>query len=272
MCAHPPFFRSSTKCILIEVQRISVGSVRSCVGHATRGCARGGTQSEETTVTATGGGPIDTREMLGVHRALQRALADAPAQIAAIAPGDTEAAGRLGSYLSEVLWLLHAHHDGEDELLYPLLSTRAPEAASLCARMDEQHVAVADAHTAAEAAVARFAASGDAADGAAASAALDAVAKALNAHLDEEETEVLPLAVVHMSLEEWGALPGHAMQRYQGERIWLPLGLVLEAMDDDVRSSTLEHFPPPVLGMWNGVGDAAFGAEMATIRSGTSAS
>jgi hemerythrin-like domain-containing protein len=69
----------------------------------------------------------DTRDMKWVHDAFRRALADAPDQLACVQDGDTERAQRLASYLGEVLWLLHAHHDAEDELLYPLLAERVPQ-------------------------------------------------------------------------------------------------------------------------------------------------
>jgi hemerythrin-like domain-containing protein len=212
----------------------------------------------------------DTRDMLGVHRALDRALREAPSQVAAVEDADLESARRLAAYLEDVMWLLHVHHVGEDELLYPLLAERAPEAASLCARMEEQHGDIAASVAAIDDAIKGFGASAAARDGAGLSALLLSMADTLAEHLAEEETDVLPLAAVHLSPEEWGALPGHAMSRYQGERIWLILGLVLESMEEPVRAATLSHFPPPVLEMWNGVGSAAYDEEMAFVRNGTS--
>jgi hypothetical protein len=49
--------------------------------------------------------------------------------------------------------------------------------------------------------------------------------------------------------------------------MWLPLGLIFEAMPDDIRVSLLEHMPPPVVGMWTGGGSDAYAAEMLAIRS-----
>jgi hypothetical protein len=63
----------------------------------------------------------DTRDMLAVHDAVKRAFGDAPSQLGSVGDGDAERARYLADYLGEVLWLLHAHHAGEDELLYPLL-------------------------------------------------------------------------------------------------------------------------------------------------------
>jgi len=58
----------------------------------------------------------------------------------------TERAGKVADYLTEVLWLLRVHHEGADELLYPLLEQRVPAHTELFARMEEQHALVPVAH------------------------------------------------------------------------------------------------------------------------------
>ncbi len=78
------------------------------------------------------------------------------------------------------------------------------------------------------------------------------------AHLDEEETNVLPLAADNLSMEEWGALPGHGMANFHGDKIWLILGLIRERMNDEQRAAMLEHMPPPAVDMWTGFGEQAF--------------
>ncbi len=77
-------------------------------------------------------------------------------------------------------------------------------------------------------------------------------------HLDEEEAEVLPLAAENLSAEEWGALPGHGMANFHGDKIWLILGLIRERMNDEQRAAMLEHMPPPAVEMWTGFGEQAF--------------
>src|SRR6185436_1972152 len=107
-------------------------------------------------------------------------------------------------------------HNGEDELLYPLLVERAPEARDLFARMDSQHSAVeANLRTATSAADA-YRESGTAADAAALAEACDALLALLATHLNEEEDKVLPIAARTISPDEWGQLPGHALMAYGG--------------------------------------------------------
>jgi hemerythrin-like domain-containing protein len=213
---------------------------------------------------------IDTRDMNAVHGAFRRAFGDATGQLASVPDRDEERARQLADYLVEVLWLLHAHHAGEDELLYPLLAERAPEHQELFSRMDAQHSAMLSNIEEARHATEHFGASGTASDGRAAARAYGSLLAVMDKHLTEEEDEVLPIAARVITPPEWGALPAHALQHYSGQRVWLPFGLVLEAMPEDVRENLLSHVPPPVSGMWFGGGADAFAKEMAAVRGGTS--
>jgi steroid delta-isomerase-like uncharacterized protein len=204
--------------------------------------------------------------MVCVHDVFRRALTDAPGQLACVMDGDTQRAEKLGSYLGEVLWLLHAHHSGEDELLYPLLIERAPEQEDLFARMDAQHVAVAAGIECAQRAAEAFATSGSTDDGQALAEACQSLLDEAAGHLTEEEAEVVPIASRTITPAEWGALPGHALSQYPGTRLWLLLGLIFEAMPGDLRDHVLAHVPPPVSEMWFAFGSDAFRNEIATIR------
>ncbi len=208
----------------------------------------------------------DTRDMKFVHDAFRRALGDAPEQIASLEGGDAAKAQNFASYLAEVLWLLHAHHGGEDELLYPLLVERAPESKDVYSRMETQHTAVASKITAAQEAAERFGSSGSKEDGEALAMACASLRDEVASHLAEEEEEVVPIASRSVTPEEWGALPAHVLSQYSGPRLWLPLGIATEMFPDDLRAQVFAHVPPPVSEMWFGFGQEAFTTEMATIR------
>jgi hypothetical protein len=165
---------------------------------------------------------------------------------------------------------LHAHHAGEDELLYPLLVERLPEHRELFLRMDSQHAAATASLEVAQRAAARFGTSGSAADGGGLADCCKSLLEVLADHLSQEEAEVLPLAAQVISPPEWGALPAHALSHYSGTRMWLPLGLVIEAMPEDMSEAMSKQFPPPVSEMWSGGGSDAFVAEMAAIRGNAS--
>ena len=99
---------------------------------------------------------------------------------------------------------------------------------------------------------------------------LQALDTALSPHLDQEETEVVPLANEYMTVEEWGMLPGHSLGNFKGDKIWLILGLVREHFTLEQRDAMLERMSPPALQMWQSFGEASFNDLIAQVRQTTS--
>ena len=205
--------------------------------------------------------------MYAVHGVFRDTLGAAPKLVGGIGAGDTERTALIANYYENILSFLEAHHDGEEKLVFPLLRERCAGEGALVQRMaDEHHEAMRlleEAKNTLEA--------WPAGDATTQKAALDALV-ALNAqlvdHLDEEEEEVLPLAAANLSAEEWGALPGHGMANFHGDKIWLILGLIRERMTDEQRAAMLEHMPPPAVEMWTGFGEQAFQDYSAVVTVG----
>ena len=82
----------------------------------------------------------DTSDMVIVHRMFRRECALLPQLVAAVAGGDLARARTVAGHAREVLDMLHHHHVGEDELLWPRLSARTRFHADLLARMDSQQI------------------------------------------------------------------------------------------------------------------------------------
>ncbi len=89
-------------------------------------------------------------------------------------------------------------------------------------------------------------------------AALGELAGRLEEHLGEEERLVLPLCSDNLSIEEWGALPGHALANFTGDKVWLILGLIRERMSQAQRDEMIAHMPPPAVEMWTSMGEQAY--------------
>jgi Hemerythrin HHE cation binding domain len=206
----------------------------------------------------------DTSDMPAVHKVFRSSLASAPAFSASA----TEDDGRrvlIANYYTNVLAFLEAHHEGEEELVFPLLAERAPESKNLVEQAKGQHAQVVGLMATARDNLGSWVAAGDSgASGVVRS--LKDLNDVLSAHLDQEEAEILPLAGEHLTIEEWGALPGHAMANFQGDKIWLIMGLIRENFTQAQRDTMLEHMPPPARQMWETMGEASFNDLIAQVR------
>jgi hypothetical protein len=199
----------------------------------------------------------DVTDLIAVHGVFRDTLGAAPQLVGEVAPGDAERIALIANYYENVLWFLEGHHDGEEVLVFPLLRERCPAEGAFLDRLDAQHEEAVKLMAQAQGALAAWP-GGDATDQTNVVDALEALRVQLVAHLDEEEAKGMPLCAENLSLEEWGALPGHGMANFHGDKIWLILGLIHERMNEPQRVAMLEHMPPPAVEMWTGFGEQAF--------------
>ena len=206
----------------------------------------------------------DTSDMIGLHRVFREALAAAPTLVGTV--DDADRAELVCAYYANVLDLLRGHHEGEDELLTPLLVERVPDQAGTVTRIAEQHETVLAALAAADAAVAAWHAQPSAAHRDDAVRALRVLDAGLAPHLDEEEQVILPIAAQCIDVAEWGRLPEHGMRSYRGDRLWLILGLIQEQMTEEQKRAMESHMPPELREFWNGAGIGLFESFVAELR------
>jgi hemerythrin-like domain-containing protein len=209
-------------------------------------------------MAAPGSIPLaDTSDMISLHQVFRDALTAAPQLVSSTATDD----GRVelvGSYYDNVLRLLHAHHEGEDELLTPKLLERRPDDAAMVQRIADQHDAVLGAIGFAETCIAEWRADPSESNRGTTADALITLDQLLTPHLDEEEQMIVPLAATCINAAEWGQLPEHGMKTFTGDKMWLILGLVQEQMTPAQVADTQAHMPPPVLDYWQQEGQPLF--------------
>jgi hypothetical protein len=172
----------------------------------------------------------------------------------------------IGSFYDNVIEFLHVHHTGEDELIYPVLEERCADRRSELARIDDQHKSLHAPMDAGRSALAEWRAAPTTENAQGVIDAIGSIGETLRPHLAEEETVVLPIATKWMSPEEWGALPGHSMMSFRGDKPWLALGLVREQLDQQHRESSLAAMPPEMQTAWIEQMEPAFNAFVAEVR------
>jgi hypothetical protein len=199
----------------------------------------------------------DVSELIAVHGVFRDTLGAAPELVGGVAADDSERLALVANYYDNILFFLEAHHDGEEEIVFPALRDRCPDQQALLDRLDAEHKEAIALLATAQGSLAAWA-GGDGAAGDAVVNDLGALRAQLVTHLDGEETEALPLCEENLSAEEWGSLSGHGMANYHGDKIWLILGLIRERMTEVQRARMLEHMPPPAAEMWTSFGERAF--------------
>jgi hypothetical protein len=186
----------------------------------------------------------DVTEMYGIHDCLRHEFARLPLTVKATAEGDSRRAGVLGRHTLLMTRVLHAHHEGEDLLVWPLLEERAPEHGEIVTVMEEQHERMqAAVATASEQATAWMENPG-VQERAALHTTLIALEREVLHHLALEEQEVLPLIRRHLSQEEWAAVGAHARGTLSDEELPVVLGLIVHDTSQARGEAILGGMPP----------------------------
>ena len=208
----------------------------------------------------------NTRDMLAIHQVFRDAFGCSAQLVGSVCNDHSDSVETVAVYYANVLALLRAHHEGEDELVWPKLIERAPDQGELIARMEAAHETLAATLAECEARLAAWIASPDIDHGASLAASLATLGVQCAAHFDEEERRILPLAEQYCTVEEWAELPAHAMRTFAGDRLWLVIGLVREQMPPAAQAMQLEKMPPPVRDMWLNGGSENFERFVADLR------
>ena len=170
----------------------------------------------------------DTSDMVIVHRMFRRECALLPQLVAAVAGGDVARARTVAGHAREVLDMLHHHHLGEDELLWPRLSARTRFHTDLLARMDSQHQGLAVLLEHAATAFTAWQDAPTAHTSTPLTALLEQLSTGLNEHFDEEEAEILPIVERVITAAEYQEVGQRGLVSIPLTRRLIVLGYLLE--------------------------------------------
>jgi len=165
--------------------------------------------------------------------------------------------------------MLHVHHEGEDELLYPKLIERVPDQAPMTEQVDHEHQTIKIALDASSAACAAWRQRPSTETGEALAASLDHLDEVVQPHLDDEEQKIVPLAAVTLTQQEWDAMAKHGVTQMPRNMRGVAFGMMLEPLDQADRTYMMKHLPAPVRLLYPLLIDRPYQKYAATLRTGT---
>jgi hemerythrin-like domain-containing protein len=187
----------------------------------------------------------DTSDMVIVHRMFRRECALLPQLVAAVPAGDVARAHTVARHAREVLDMLHHHHLGEDELLWPRLSARTRFHTDLLARMDSQHHGLAVLLEHAATALPEWQDAPTAHTSTPLTTLLEQISIGLNEHFDEEETVILPIVERVITAAEYQEVGQRGLVSIPLTRRLIVLGYLLEDATPRERTDFLAAIPAP---------------------------
>jgi iron-sulfur cluster repair protein YtfE (RIC family) len=215
----------------------------------------------------TAGERVDTHEMVIVHRVFRREFRLLPVLVQQVPAGDRDRAAVVAGHAADMTSTLHHHHTGEDLLLWPKLLARVALRAELVHRMQAQHERVAVLLDRVDALTAQWRRSAAPATRDELANVLAQTSAALDEHLGDEETEILPLVAEHITVHEWDALTAYGKKALpKNSKAFVYLGLIFEEATADERAAFLPKLPAPVRWAWRLVGDRIYRRAITRVR------
>jgi hypothetical protein len=189
-------------------------------------------------------GPADLMPMYLMHYGFRRDLSSFAAAVAGTPWEDRRAWRALARRWDQFARVLHLHHAGEDEILWPLLLERVDRAGDAVGRrtleaMEAEHEEIDPLLSGCAEGLASLAAGGDADTHAALIVRMTATRERLGQHLGHEESEAMALVQRHLTPAEWDALHPEFGRHYTPQDALFALPWVLRDLPADLRPRAL---------------------------------
>lgn len=224
-----------------------------------------------TPLPSSGDGPTgpktcDASGMVEIHRLFRRGFGEAPGLVGRVREGDTAHVAAVATQLDTLSLGLHAHHEGEDQRLWPALDERAPSCAAHVERMKAQHAEMLAQLTALDEALPAWRATASRTDAAPVLAALDGVNAALAVHLPDEETNIVPVMERTITEPEVQWFSDHGRRSIPKGQTWQQLGEILASQPDGGDEWLHKHMPAPGRLAWRLIGRRRYAKHRAALE------
>ncbi|MFF2195404.1 hemerythrin domain-containing protein [Streptomyces sp. NPDC058157] len=207
-----------------------------------------------------------TREMAMIHQVFRRESRLLAELVQDVRPSDTARARVLAEHWRQYTVGLHAHHTGEDEVLWPAVLPHLDLDAEQVLAMEAQHRELTEGMDEVQVLMDRWQARALSADRDELAEALRRHHRQLCAHLDEEEREVMPLVALHVGEEDWRAVGERGLAETPRDRLMIALGAILEDCPPEERREFLARLPVPARVVWKLLGQRQYRRETRRIR------
>ena len=187
----------------------------------------------DTTADEGHRGPApDLTAFLVFHNGLRRDFGRLADVIDRTAPDDHDRLRLVDEHLGMLLRALHHHHVSEDEDIWPMVRAAVPESGPVLAELEADHATLDEA----------IADIPGAADRATQAAGLRRLQDLLGAHLDREESDVVPLIIAQVDAADWDR-SAKAVVRAWGRDLPSIASWLLDSADERERERILDAAP-----------------------------
>jgi hypothetical protein len=203
-------------------------------------------------------GPCDLTPMYLMHHAFRRDLRRFGDAVATTSVADRRTWRALDGRWRRFARILHHHHTGEDEILWPMLLARVgavgdEHGRAVLVAMEAEHEEIDPLLAGCAAGFERLAAGPDEDTRAALVVRVAATAERLGHHLGHEESAAMVLLQAHLTPAEWTGMDAGFAAHYSPRDTVFAVSWVLDGVPDTVRRTVLRTFPAPLALAWRTV-------------------
>jgi hemerythrin-like domain-containing protein len=185
--------------------------------------------------------------MLVFHAAAVREMRLAPAAVSRVKPGDHKHARDVDEYLGLMCYSLHAHHDGEDKILWPVLRARlSATERRLLDKIEIQHATINDSIECVNIARRRWLDRPDDEHNRELAGELQTLCELVTEHIEDEERDILPMAAAYLTEAEWHAINEGGKEVLSPKAMLFVVGMACYGVNRELTKVTLYSLSAPV--------------------------